>query len=460
MNRSGRGAFAFAMASVAIASGRAADAAGLATARFGGEQGSVVTTNPTALYYNPAGIAFSEGIHVFLDGQIALRSLTWDHSAGAGDPPGPPQSVGNTGHAGLLNVFGAPALGASAKFGNFAFGAGLFVPFGGQEHFSTNPNLQNSDPSLAGAVDGVQRWHVIEGQQAFIYATAGVAYRIGPLSLGVSGNVIPSSITLTRAQNLAGNQLPNTASEGRAKLDVSKTFASFGAGAMLEAVKDRLWIGASYQAQPGMGSEALDGTLTITSGGQAAPAFPVTLTQALPDIVRAGIRWRVQDDLELRLFGDYTRWSVMKSQCIGNQGKPCQVLQNGSDASGMLGYTILNIRRNWNDTYHAHLGGSYWLKPEIELFAGVGFETAATPDATLEASVADAANIEGAVGGRFLLFNYLYFAASYTNLQYMNRDNTGLSVLANAQGPTVQADGGGKYAQWIGILDLNVEKQF
>jgi long-chain fatty acid transport protein len=455
-----RGVLASAMALVAVASAREAYASGLATARFGGEQGSVVATNPTALYYNPAGIGFSEGIHLFLDGQIALRSLTWDHSPAPSDPPSLPQSFGNSGHASLLNVFGAPALGASARFGNFAFGAGLFVPFGGQEHFSTNSNAQSNDPALAGAADGVQRWHIIEAKQAFIYATAGLAYRIGPLSLGVTGNVIPSSINLTKAQNVAGNQLPNTDAEGRANIDVSATFASFGAGVMLEAVKDRLWLGASYQAQPGMGSETLDGTLAISSTGSAAPPVPVTLTQTLPDIVRAGIRWRVEDDLELRLLGDYTRWSVVKSQCVGAQGKPCQVFPDGSDASGNLGYTIINLRRNWNDTYHAHVGGSYWLKPEIELFAGAGFETAATPDSTLDPSIADAFNIEASVGGRFLLFNYLYLAASYTNLQYLNRDNTGLSTLANAQGPTVQADGGGKYAQWIGVLDVNVEKQF
>ncbi len=455
----GRGVFGSAVVLAAVASMRDADAAGLATARFGAEQGSVVTTNPTALYYNPAGIGFSEGIHLFLDGQIALRSLTWDHAPAPSDPPDAPQNVGNSGHAPLFNVFGAPARGATAKLGNFAFGAGLFVPFGGQEHFAQVSNFTNSDPSLAGAVDGVQRWHVIEAKQAFIYATAGVAYRLGPLSFGVTGNVIPSSVSLTKAQNIGPTQLPNTASEGRADLDVSGTFGSFGAGVMVEAIEDRLWLGASYQAQPGMGSEALNGTLNISAGGSSTPQQAVTLTQSMPDIVRAGVKWRVKSDLELRLYGDYTRWSVMKSQCIGVEGKPCQVFPDGSDASG-LGYTILNIRRNWNDTYHGHFGGSYWVKPEIELFAGAGFDTAATPDTTLEPSVADAFTIEGSVGGRFFLFNYLYFAASYTNLQYLNRDNTGLSILANAQGPTVQADGGGKYTQWVGVFDLNVEKQF
>src|SRR5689334_2623884 len=88
-----------------------ASAAGFATARFGGEHGSVVTTNPTALYYNPAGLAFSEGIHLMADGTLALRRVTWEHPAAAGDPADPAGGEGaNTGRAELFNVFGAPML--------------------------------------------------------------------------------------------------------------------------------------------------------------------------------------------------------------------------------------------------------------------------------------------------------------------------------------------------------------
>ena len=57
---------------------------------------------------------------------------------------------------------------------------------------------------------------------------------------------------------------------------------------MFEAVTDRLWLGASYQAQPGLGTIALDGTLTRMLDGASAPADAVTYRQALPDIVRLG----------------------------------------------------------------------------------------------------------------------------------------------------------------------------
>lgn len=435
---------------------RDARAAGFATAHFGGEQGSVVATNPTALYYNPAGIGFSEGTHLYLDGNLALRGATWTHALAPTDPPDPPGGEGaNAGQAHLFNVFGGPALAATTRFGHLAVGAGLFVPFGGRESWATNDAFNNSAFPLAAA--GVQRWHSIDGALTFIYGTVGAAYRVGPLSIGVAGNLILSSVSFSQAKNPTGAGTPDTEREGRANLDVSGTTGSFGVGAMVEAVPDRLWLSASYQAQPNMGPQTLSGTLGITSPSVNLNS-QVTFTQALPDIVRAGARWKVRDDLELRLFGDFTRWSVNRTQCVALQGHPCAVYPDGSDASG--GYTIANYRRNWHDTVGVRLGGSYWVRPEVEVFAGTGFETFATPDTTLEPGLADADNVLISGGARVLVANWIYVAASYTHLVFLDRDNTGLSDLANAQVPTQQQDGGGKYTQWVGFFDLNLEKTF
>jgi len=124
---------------LAVTGAGSADAAGFASARFGGELGNPVTTNPTALYYNPAGIAFSEGVDLFGDADLAIRHATWTHEAPA--PLASEQQysqVGNSGTASLLNVFGGPAVGATIKLGNLALGAGLFVPFGGRVNWGQN----------------------------------------------------------------------------------------------------------------------------------------------------------------------------------------------------------------------------------------------------------------------------------------------------------------------------------
>jgi long-chain fatty acid transport protein len=430
---------------------------GFATAHFGGEQGTVLASNPTALYYNPAGIGFSEGTHIFLDGQLALRGATWNHALAPTDPPDPPGGEGaNAGQARLFNVFGAPALGATTRIKNLALGLGIFVPFGGRESWQQNDNFAGASSPFPLAAAGVQRWHVIDGALTFLYATAGAAYRLGPLSIGVGGNLIFSSVSFTQAKNPGGMGTPDTVREGRADLDVSGVTGSFSAGAMFEAVPKKLWLAASYQSQPSMGPQTMDGTLKITSPSVNLNQ-DVTFTEALPDIIRAGARFRPIDDLELRLFGDYTRWSVSRTQCVALKGYACAVHADGSDASGGV---VANYRRDWNDTFGVRAGASYWVKPEIEVFAGTGFETAAVPNATLEPGLADADNLLLSGGARLLVAGWFYLAASYTHLLFFDRDNTGASTLAAASVPTQQQDGGGKYTQWAGFFDLNVEKQF
>jgi long-chain fatty acid transport protein len=441
----------------AIATAGTARASGFATARFGGEHGNVTSTNPTSIYFNPAGLGFSEGIHLFADGTLALRRVTWVHPPAASDPADPVGGEGaNAGRAELFNVFGAPMLGASARFGSLALGAALFVPFGGRAHWSQNESFAgNTAFPLAG--DGVQRWHSIRGSLTFLYTSIGAAYRFGPLSLGLSGNLVASSVASLRARNPSGDTLGHTDQEGRADTEVSGLFGSFGLGVQFEAVRDNLWLGASYQAQPGLGEMTLKGTLVTTYGG-VPRKDEVELHQALPDIVRVGARFRPNQQTELRLFGELTRWSVMRTQCIALAGYPCAVTRSGDDPGN--GGIFLNFRRYWRDTVGLRAGVSRWFIPELELLLGAGFETAATPDETLDPELPDAATAQAALGGRWQIVPTLFLGVSYTHLYYLPRNNIGKSALSDADVPTRRPDGGGRYTQWVGVFDANLEKVF
>jgi hypothetical protein len=134
-----------------------------------------------------------------LDGTLAFRNATWSHSQTPTEKPDPPEAQGaNYGTATLFNVFGGPMLGATMQTGNFAFGASLSVPFGGRQHWDKEPAFANTPYPLA--VDGEQRWHGIDAALTFIYLTAGAAYRIGPLAIGATGNLIFSSIQALQAK--------------------------------------------------------------------------------------------------------------------------------------------------------------------------------------------------------------------------------------------------------------------
>ncbi len=435
-----------------------AHASGFAAARFGGEHGNPTESNPTALYYNPAGIAFSEGTHLFVDGSLAIRHATWEHAQSAHDVPEPAGAEGaNYGKASLTNVFGGPALGATTKFGDLAIGAGLFVPFAGRATWDKNDKLKGGAFPLA--ADGVARWHQIDGSLTSIYLTAGAAYRLGPVSVGLSGNFIFSSVKNQQAKNLTLGDNDVT-QEARSELDVSGRHASFAVGLMWEALADRLWIGASYQAAPGIGAMKLTGTLTNVSGPDARKD-DVDFLQSLPDIVRLGGSYRPRKDLEVRLFGDFTRWSKLVDQCITLKDRPCGI--NKTDGTPLPGTgTVTDVYRGWRDTFGVRVGASYWVKPAVELFAGLGFERSAIPDNTLDPGLPDADTLAPAAGGRFEIFDKLYLAASYTHIQYLGRDNTGKSVLDDpAVAPTTRrVDGGGHYTAFIGVLNMNLEKQF
>jgi long-chain fatty acid transport protein len=444
---------------------REARAAGFANTRLGGEEGSVVSPNPTALYYNPGAMAFSSGSQLGLYGSLALRHATYTRTAAPSDVPDPPDAQGaNTGEAKLFNAFGGPSIGGTWKIGNLVIGAGFFAPFYGRAHWDQNQAFVNSKYPLAAA--GVQRWFSIDGALSVLYFTAGAAYKFGPLSIGATGNVISTTIDQTQSKNVAGAGIADTTNDGRAFLDASAINASFAVGLMLEAVPDQLWIGASYQAKPGLGQQKLHGELYASSPKSGTNAFDVDFLQTLPDIYRAGLRWRPKHlPLEFRLFGDRTRWSEFTSQCEVLHGNPCDVAADGSDNTANAAIQAY-VRRDWNDTYGGRLGVSYYATPRVELLFGAGYETAASPDATLAPDIPDANNVSGTLGARLGITESLFLTFSYTQIQYMNRDNTGKSTLAvDAAGqpvkyPSVEEDAGGQYTQWIGIFTGNLEALF
>jgi len=445
-----------------------ADASGISTARFGGEHGNPMTSNATAIYYNPAGIAESEDIHIFLDANVAWRSVSFSHAQAPSDPDEPAGAEGaNFGDGSLFNVAAVPMIGATGKFGDFAVGAGFYVPFGGSSTWSKNETYEDKDTPYPGIEDGVQRWTSITGTLRSLYWTLAVAYNIESigLSIGAGANLIRSEIKTIRARNANGSS--NIASEGRSRIAVGDWQGSFSVGALFEAIEKKLYIGASYQARPNIaGGMKLDGQLINTFGSKSTDDIDVH--QDMPDVIRAGAKWKVADDIELRLFGDFTRWSAFKEQCLALEGEECATNDDGSPEDGAN--PLQNVRRDWNDTFGVRVGGSYWMSDEVEIFTGLGYDGNAVPDETLEPALIDFHDLSVAIGGKFQVIEALAIAASYTQLFYIPRDTTGDSrtgpcgagVAADEcfQQPSTSPDAGGEYSQAIGVLNVNLDVKF
>jgi long-chain fatty acid transport protein len=453
-----------------------AAAGGFMAARFGSEHGHATTSHPSAIYYNPAGLALGVGTRVCVEGLFGYRDASYERPAGAidnvidaGDPAAgtPTDAVAaNAGEARLFNSLAVPFVAIVSDFGveGLGIGLGAYLVFGGHSDWDRNDAFADST-TYPGAVDGIQRWSSIEGSIRSGYVTLGGAYTIEParLSVGVGLNLVLSNIDTIRARLPQGTDdlaAGDIALEGRSRLDVTDATYSIGAGVIWQPVDD-VWVGASYQSQPSFGDMTLDGTLTNKFAGGGPTDTEITVAQGLPDVVRAGARWRPTDVWELRLFGDFVRWSTLDSHCgveSGEKAMGCKVLPDGSqDPDG--GVVAFNIDRDWNNTFGVRAGASHWLRRDVEVFVGGGYDSSAVPDDTLDPALIDMDKVSAAVGGRFeLLDERMALTTSWLQVFYFDRTVEPREMAAAT--PTRTPDTAGTYKQSVGLFSLGAEYTF
>ncbi len=461
-----------------------ASASGISAARFGGEHGHPTTDNPTAIYYNPAGIALSKGTHIFVDATLALRWASYNRPGVVPDVVNSQDSIdlapgANDGKATLFNSIAAPFIGVTSDFGTDFIYGGLSVsfPFGGAAVWDKNPTYEGSDVA-PGAVDGVQRWYSIDGTIRSMYITGAVAYNIRKigLSLGLSGSAIRSEVVTIRARNVDGTDdvvAPNGAlKEGRSYVDVNGWQGGFGIGAVYNVLKkDKVFIGASYTSQPNVvGGMTLEGTLDNVFTLGEPSQDQVELTQTMPDIFRLGVRWRPTDKSELRLFGDYTRWSVFDKQCVLNKNDPdrnCDFANADSalddpESFGEQGTTaaIQHLPRFWKDAGGVRVGGSYWFLPQLEGYLGLGYDSTAVPIETIDPALIDMHKMSLSVGARWQIIKHFAMALTSTELFFFKVDTNGDNALNKFQSPTRQPSGEGEYKQFFQLFNLYMDISF
>jgi long-chain fatty acid transport protein len=430
-----------------------ARASGFSVAHFASEHGHPTTSNATAVYFNPAALTLAEGLHLFADASLAVRRVSYDRTRAPSDAPDPPDAAGaNVGRAVLVNPLFNPVLAASLKLGNLSLGAGFFTPFGGTVDWNTRPAFAGS--RYAGPVDGVTRFQSIEGSIVTSQFTLGAALHIAGtgLSVGVSGSVMRSWINDVRAWSNGSNDVTH---EGRSLLDVTGYAAGFGVGALYEVTPQVLWLGLSYQSRPNVsGGMSLHGSLDNDIGGPSSAHVDVKYD--LPDVIRWGVRYRPRRNLELRAFGDYTRFSAFKQQCAVVSDTACDLAANGAERSGAK--VLQNVPRDFHDSVGVRVGASIWPRRSFEFFSGMGFESSAVPDSTMEPGLPDWSGVSFALGGRVALSERIHAALSYTHFVFVPRDVHG--QLATYSAPSRSPDASGHYAEQVGVGNANLDFAF
>ena len=469
---------------LALSWSASASASGISAARFGGEHGHPTTDNPTAIYYNPAGIALSDGTHIFIDTTTALRWASYDRPGVAPDVVNSQATLdiapgANDGKATLFNAIAAPFAGVTSDFGtDFIYGGlAVYFPFGGSAVWDKNPTY-TGDNDFPGAQDGTQRWYSIDGSIRSMYITTALGFNIRKigLSLGVTGSAIRSNVTTIRARNTNGSDdLLDTNGnllEGRSYVDVSGWQGGFSVGAIYNLLKkDMLWIGASYTSQPNVsGGMVLKGTLSNALALSQPTVADVELLQQLPDIFRLGFRYRPTEKVELRLFADYTRWSVFERQCVvdvSQEDRNCDfdnvdsALDDPENFGGNAHPSVVqHLPRYWRDGGGVRLGASYWFLPNLEGYLGAGYDSSAVPLETLDPALMDMNKYTLSMGARWQISKRVGAALTSTQVFYASTDTKGKNALNRFQAPTRQPSAEGVYKQFIQLFNVYVDIKF
>jgi long-chain fatty acid transport protein len=262
----------------------------------------------------------------------------------------------------------------------------------------------------------------------------------------------------------------NLASEGRINVKASGLTGSFGLGVLQELWRERLWLGISYQAPPGLYGAmamALNGTVDTNFSKDGKPSTTkATLHQSLPDIIRFALRYvearrsarepnkNPARHYELRVFGGFERWSRFKNQCATQRGASCDL---SSPTNIISAYP-----RNWHDAWNLNGGGNYFFSDHWEGYATLGYDSGAIPLGMLEASVIDGKQISAQLGGRYYLGTRAAFSIAYTYSYWLPRDSSGKSRLDQVPSgsPLKVPTGDGKYTQWVGLFNAFLEVFF
>ncbi len=346
--------------------------------------------DPSALFYNPAGMTQLRGVQFSAGTILAGGHTSFDSQTGAtarGDfggsvafpPPINFYATANLKDVGLAGLSGVTA------------GIGVLSPFGILYRYANEAPFSTA---------------VTRQTLPLLDIKPTLAYRFNDqLSVGVGADIYTFASFWGAGQgvtklNNAG--LPGIPAGAPLEINGGDTAAGFNASLMYTPFRNSdgkplVNIGFVYRSQATL---HLNGNF-LANGGLIADA---STTLVLPQVFTGGVAvWPVRDpdhEWKLELDVDYTGWKSLRNTDVH--------LSNG---------TTIAFPQNWRSTYTVMIGTEYkWLRPErlphweVALRGGYWHSQSAVPDTSFSPTVPDADNHSISVGlgllckeqGRFL----------------------------------------------------------
>ncbi len=373
--------------------------------------------DPSAMFYNPAGLALLEGTQIYIGATVILPSGDFTGS-------GPYPADGVTEEQ-VAQTFLPPNVYISHRINEkIVVGLGISTPFG------LGTKWEGSDGTVA-TFSGRHIAHetAIEG----VGISPTVAFTVNEkLSLGVGVELRLSKLMLKRYSNFDATAF------GLGILDVAKAeietdmanAMGFNFGALFQAT-DQISIGVAYRSAV---TVDYDGTATITQINTGIPLIDggvaltvgdhdVTTSIDYPSVATVGVAYKLTDQLLVEADVQMWGWSVFKELSIS--GLPAV-----DPATGQLITYTETVPEDYENSMAFRLGCEYWKSEDLALRAGFVYDITPVPAKSITPLLPDASRT-GFTLGIGKRFGSMTIDAAFMYLMFADADTKGEHVAYN-----------------------------
>ncbi len=344
-----------AAASTAQAAGFAIDthsgrATGMAQAVTG------LVNDPSALYYNVAGIATGKGLSFQLGDSPILPSVRFTPAGGESVSP-------------LASV--SPPPHAFIRYGiteDLAVGFGFTTPFGASSRW---PEEWMGRAASTGSMLSVYEFNPALAMSLFDKR----------VRLGLGLRLMRGTLELHRDVRFTPDQFGSVVIGGLG------TGEGYNLGLQVDVAPKFLTLGVSYRSGATLSAEGRAHFENVPAEFASAAFDQGVRTEVtLPQTFRAGLGLHPMDDLTLGLDFAWNGWSSFQSLRF---------------ESTETGNALSDTQKAWRDTMSFHLGGEYGLTDVIDVRAGFSFDPTPSPTGTLTPDLPDADRYRVSLGAGY-----------------------------------------------------------
>jgi long-chain fatty acid transport protein len=397
---------------------------------------AATASDPSAIYFNPAGLAFQSGMNVLGGINFIMPSTTYSPASGSYMQSG---SISTNSQVFTpFNIYGSYQINDQ-----IVVGLGIYNPFGLGTQW---PNLWGQSlAASAFAGNYLGSFLSVNASVATYYFNPTIAYKINDdLSVGLGISYVYATVDLTRSipLGLIGPvQYFQVLNGLNGKMELKGTGNGFNADlGVLYKPMDKLSFGLSYRITTKID---FSGNATFTNMNALAAGFPNgtgSATLPMPGNLYFGVAYMLSPDLRIEGNFQYVQWSSYDNLQL-NLPPP-----NGTGT----------FAKNWSDEPILRIGAEYTLNGSWTIRAGAIEDLTPQPASVTEPMLPDADRTDLTVGASYKITDKLYVDAAYMLVLFADKTAPANFHGGDGTTPTVP----GTYSSKANIISVNFGYSF